>query len=86
MSHCGLHCLKINNITVRAGGQTLVEDVSLHAHCGEITALKAGTATVKVLKTEDKWFGVTYKEDKQYVIDSFKQLYADGVYKEKLFS
>lgn len=39
MSHCGLHCLKINNITVRAGGQTLVEDVSLHAHCGEITAL-----------------------------------------------
>ena len=39
MSHCGLHCLKINHITVRAGGQTLVEDVSLHAHCGEITAV-----------------------------------------------
>ena len=48
--------------------------------------LKAGTATVEVLKTEDKWFGVTYKEDKQYVVDSFKQLIADGVYKEKLFS
>lgn len=39
MSDCGLHCLKINHITVRAGGQTLVEDVSLHAHCGEITAV-----------------------------------------------
>jgi len=39
VSHCGLHCLKINHITVRTGGQTLVEDVSLHAHCGEITAL-----------------------------------------------
>lgn len=39
MSGCGLHCLKINHITVRAGGQTLVEDVSLHAHCGEITAV-----------------------------------------------
>ena len=37
--HCGLHCLKIEHITVRASGQTLVEDVSLHAHCGEITAL-----------------------------------------------
>ena len=48
--------------------------------------LKAGTATVEVIKTEDKWFGVTYKEDKQYVIDSFKQLIADGVYKAKLFS
>lgn len=39
MSHCGLHCLKINHITVRAEGKTLVEDVSLHAHCGEITAV-----------------------------------------------
>lgn len=38
-SHCGLHCLKIEHITVRASGQTLVEDVSLHAHCGEITAI-----------------------------------------------
>ena len=39
MSHCGLHCLKIEHITVRASGQVLVEDVSLHAHCGEITAV-----------------------------------------------
>ena len=47
--------------------------------------LAAGTATVKVLKTTDKWFGVTYKEDKDYVIESFKKLIADGVYKAKLF-
>ena len=47
--------------------------------------LENGTATVKVLKTTDKWFGVTYKEDKDYVIESFKQLIADGVYSEKLF-
>ena len=39
MSGCGLHCMKINHITVTTGGQTLVEDVSLHAHCGEITAV-----------------------------------------------
>lgn len=48
--------------------------------------LKEGSATVKVLKTTDKWFGVTYKEDKDYVIDSFKKLIEAGVYKEKLFS
>ena len=48
--------------------------------------LKEGRATVKVLETHDKWFGVTYKEDKQSVVDSFKKLIADGVYKEKLFS
>jgi dTDP-glucose pyrophosphorylase len=47
--------------------------------------LEEGSATVKVLKTTDKWFGVTYKEDKDYVIESFKKLIADGVYSEKLF-
>ncbi|MBQ7088016.1 MAG: metal ABC transporter ATP-binding protein [Clostridia bacterium] len=31
--------MKIKHITVRTSGQTLVEDVSLHAHCGEITAV-----------------------------------------------
>ena len=39
MSTCGLHCLKINHITVAAGGTVLLKDVSLHAHCGELTAL-----------------------------------------------
>ncbi len=39
MSHCGLHCLKINNITVHVGDTQPVRDVSLHAHCGEITAI-----------------------------------------------
>ena len=43
------------------------------------------SATVKVLKTTDKWFGVTYKEDKNYVIESFKELIEAGVYKKKLF-
>ncbi len=47
--------------------------------------LNDGTATVKVLKTTDKWFGVTYKEDKDYVIESFKKLIQAGVYKAKLF-
>lgn len=36
---CGLHCLKINHITVRAGDTLLLEDVNLHAHCGELTAI-----------------------------------------------
>ncbi len=39
MAGCGLHCLKINHITVRAGADALVSDVSLHAHCGEVTAV-----------------------------------------------
>ena len=30
-------------------------------------------------------FGVTYKEDKKIVVDSFKRLIADGVYREDLY-
>ncbi len=47
--------------------------------------LKQGSAKVKVLPTSDKWFGVTYKEDKDYVIESFRRLIDAGVYKAKLF-
>lgn len=48
--------------------------------------IKSGEASVRVLETRDKWFGVTYKEDKQSVVEAFRRLIADGVYKEKLFS
>lgn len=33
-----------------------------------------------------KWFGVTYKEDKDYVVESFGKLIDAGVYAEDLFS
>ena len=42
--------------------------------------------TVKVLETKDKWFGVTYKEDKEAVMESFKKLISDGLYQEELYS
>ena len=48
--------------------------------------LKKGEISVKVLKTEDKWFGVTYKEDKQLVVDSFKSLIEAGAYNKDLYS
>ncbi|MCQ5141770.1 sugar phosphate nucleotidyltransferase [Enterocloster bolteae] len=42
-------------------------------------------ARVTVLDTPDKWFGVTYREDKQAVVDAIRGLIQSGVYKEKLF-
>lgn len=39
-----------------------------------------------VLPTEDQWFGVTYQEDKAAVIESFRRLIEDGVYKADLYS
>ncbi len=43
------------------------------------------TATVKVLDTTSKWFGVTYSADRQSVVDKIQQLVDEGVYPEKLF-
>lgn len=42
-------------------------------------------ARVTVLDTPDKWFGVTYREDKQAVADAIRGLIQSEVYKEKLF-
>ena len=47
--------------------------------------LKAGTAFT-VLPTDDEWFGVTYKEDKATVVESFRMLYRAKVYSEELYS
>ncbi len=42
-------------------------------------------AQVTVLKSHDTWFGVTYREDKQTVVDAFHRLIEAGVYKKVLF-
>lgn len=42
-------------------------------------------AAVKVLDTPDKWFGVTYKEDKEAVVAAIRELIKNGVYQDKLF-
>ena len=34
-----LHCLKIQHIGVRVGETVILDDVNLHAHCGELTAI-----------------------------------------------
>ena len=44
-----------------------------------------GTATVKVLDTTSKWFGVTYAADRQSVVDKIQSLINEGVYPDKLW-
>lgn len=48
--------------------------------------VQAGEAKVKVLRTRDSWFGVTYREDHQRVVDSIQKLVGSGVYPERLWS
>ena len=47
--------------------------------------LKEGKARVKVLETNEKWFGVTYKEDRSVVINNLISLLEEGVYPVNLW-
>ncbi len=48
--------------------------------------VKSNAADFKVIPTDNKWFGVTYKEDKPIVQASIDQLIKDGVYPENLWN
>ena len=48
--------------------------------------LEQGKMSVKVLKTNDTWYGMTYHEDVAAVKDSFKKMLEKGVYKADLFT
>ncbi|PJB19112.1 MAG: nucleotide-diphospho-sugar transferase [Flavobacteriaceae bacterium CG_4_9_14_3_um_filter_33_16] len=47
--------------------------------------LKSGIASVKVLKSDAKWFGVTYKQDKETVQNAIEKLKKENVYPSKLW-
>lgn len=49
------------------------------------TMVHNGEATVKVLDTTSRWFGVTYAADRQGVVDKLASLHAAGVYPDRLF-
>ncbi len=46
--------------------------------------LTEGRATMKVLTSPDKWYGVTYAADKPVVVAALKKMTEDGIYPEKL--
>lgn len=48
--------------------------------------VKNGEITIKVLMSNEKWFGVTYREDKPMVVESLKRMISDGVYPSKIYS
>lgn len=65
-------------------GDPMKAEYLLPIHIGGL--LRAGGIAVKVLPTGDKWFGVTYREDKDLVVQSFRKLIESGVYPETLYS
>lgn len=67
-----------------------VEDGDLKAEyllptlIGEL--LEKGRINVKVLHSGDQWFGVTYKEDREAVVNAVNSLVKKGLYPERLFA
>ena len=65
-------------------GNPLKAEYLIPIFIGEL--LEHGKISVKVLKTNDTWYGMTYHEDVAAVKDSFKKMLEKGVYKADLFS
>ncbi|HHV09793.1 MAG TPA: nucleotidyltransferase [Clostridiales bacterium] len=68
----------------KLGENELKKEYLLPTQVGEL--VKAGEVEVSVLTTRDRWFGVTYKEDKKVVVDSIQALIDKGDYPHKLFA
>ena len=65
-------------------GNPLKAEYLIPIFIGEL--LEQGKMSVKVLKTNDTWYGMTYHEDVAAVKDSFKKMLENGVYKADLFA
>jgi dTDP-glucose pyrophosphorylase len=47
--------------------------------------VKSGEITIKILMSNERWFGVTYREDKSFVVDSINNMINKGIYPSKLY-
>lgn len=49
------------------------------------TYVKRGEVTIQILMSDEKWFGVTYREDRPFVVESLQRMVDEGIYPEKLW-
>jgi dTDP-glucose pyrophosphorylase len=47
--------------------------------------VKNGQITIKILMSNEKWFGVTYREDKPFVVENINKMISKGVYPAKIY-
>ena len=65
-------------------GNPMKAEFLIPSFIGEL--LEQGKISVKVLRTNDSWYGMTYKEDVEAVNDSFKNMFEKEIYKTDLFA
>ncbi|MDF1547830.1 MAG: nucleotidyltransferase [Bacteroidales bacterium] len=66
--------------------ETKYNDLKAELYLPEVVSkiIKSSSGKVRVLPSNEKWFGVTYKEDKQVVVDNIKEMVDKGIYPKKL--
>ena len=75
---CGLHCTKINNISVKIGKDVILKDVNIHIHCGELTVIigrnGAGKTTLlrAILGEVEHTGNITFVDQKDNVTKKIK--------------
>ncbi|NMC36996.1 MAG: NTP transferase domain-containing protein [Bacteroidales bacterium] len=47
--------------------------------------VKSGEITIKILMSNERWFGVTYREDKPFVVDSIRKMIREGIYPARIY-
>ena len=72
------------NLTATLDANPMKAEYLIPIFIGEL--LEQGKMSVKVLKTNDTWYGMTYHEDVAAVKDNFKKMLEKGVYKADLFA
>ena len=68
---------------IRANGNNLKSELYIPTVLSELIAEKK--ATVKVLSSTAEWFGITYMEDRSFVVDRLKKLTEEGMYPSPLW-
>jgi len=48
--------------------------------------VKNGEITIQILMSNDRWFGVTYREDKPFVVESIRKMIREGIYPARIYS
>ena len=71
------------NFLKKSGGE-LKSECYIPSTVGDLVT--GGQAKVKVLRSPDSWFGVTYREDRPMVVESIRKLIAKGDYPENLWA
>ena len=75
---CGFHCIKVKDFGVKIGGDTIIENVNLHIHCGQLTTIigKNGagkTTLMKALLNEVKHEGhIEFKDIKTNAVGNLR--------------